>query len=291
MLKTLALLVKLVRLPQAIKNVFIFMPVFFAGLMLDMHLLYVTFLGFLAFTCVTSAVYIFNDLLDVKEDRQHPVKQYRPLASAAISTQLAVLIMSVLVLVGIGFMFSISPQALLIVMFYVLMNIAYTLVLKKIAIIDVCVIAIGFVLRLFIGSVITQVPLSMWIVLMTFFLALFIALAKRRDDVLIFEQTGKHMRAVIKGYNLKFLDASLLILAAVTIVAYLLYTVSTEITQRLDSDYVYISTLFVMLGLLRYLQIIFVENNSGSPVQLLFTDVFLQLVIVTWLAFFMWILY
>lgn len=291
MIKNPLILLKLMRLQQAVKNFFIFMPLFFAGLIMDIQLLNFALLAFVSFTCVASAVYIFNDFRDIEEDKLHPKKKHRPLASGQVSIKTALLIMVVLLSIGIGLMYFNSLPALQILLAYVLMNVAYSLALKKMAIIDVCIIAIGFVLRIFIGSVVTNVSLSMWIVVMTFLLALFIALAKRRDDVLIYEETGKQMRAAIKGYNLKFLDASMVIIAAVTIVAYLLYTVSPEITQRLETHYLYISTIFVIMGLLRYLQITFVEKNSGSPIQLVFSDGFLQIVIVMWLLFFSWVLY
>jgi len=291
MIKNPMILFKLIRLQQSIKNLFIFMPLFFAGLIIDMSLLHFALLAFVSFTCVASAVYIFNDFQDIKEDQLHPKKKHRPLAAGEVSVKLALFIMLGLLFIGLGLMFYLSLLALQILLAYVAMNIAYSLFLKKMAIIDVCIIAIGFVLRLFIGSVVTNVPLSMWIVVMTFFLALFIALAKRRDDVIIFEETGQQMRSAIKGYNLKFLDASLVIIAAVTIVAYLLYTVSPEITERLHTHYLYISTLFVIMGLMRYLQITFVEKNSGSPIQLVFSDGFLQSVIVMWLLYFSWVIY
>jgi len=284
-------IIKLIRLHQAIKNLFIFMPLFFAGQLLNMQLLYIALLAFVAFTCVASAVYIFNDYQDIEEDKLHPKKKFRPLALGSISIKVALLVMAIMLLIGLGLMYSTSILALYILLAYVVMNLAYSLVLKKIAIIDICIIAIGFVLRIFIGSVVTGVPLSMWIVVMTFLLALFIALAKRRDDVVIFEETGKQMREAIRGYNLKFLDAALVIIGAVTIVAYLLYTVSPEITARLETNYLYISTLFVIMGLFRYLQITFVDKNSGSPIQLVLTDVFLQITIVLWLMFFSWVLY
>ena len=291
MFKKQLVLIKLMRLHQAIKNFFIFMPLFFAGLIMDVQLLHLAFLAFISFTCVASAVYIFNDYHDIEEDKAHPKKKFRPLASGDVSIKVAMFILCVLLVIGLGLMFYTSVSAFKILLAYVLMNLAYSLALKKMAIIDVCIIAIGFVLRLFIGSVVTDVPLSMWIVVMTFLLAFFIALAKRRDDVIIYEETGKQMRAAIKGYNLKFLDSALVITAALTIVSYLLYTVSPDITQRLHNNYLYISTVFVIMGILRYLQITFVEKNSGSPIQLVFTDIFLQIVIVLWVLFFSWILY
>lgn len=291
MIKNTMNLFKLMRLQQAVKNLFIFMPLFFAGMILDMALLHLALLAFVAFTCIASAVYIFNDFNDIEEDKLHPRKKHRPLAAGLISPNIAIIVMLALLLMGSGLMYFVSWPALQILLAYVLMNVAYSLAFKKIAIIDVNIIAIGFVLRLVIGSIVTDVPLSMWIVVMTFLLALFIALAKRRDDVIIFEETGKQMRAAIKGYNSKFLDACLIIIAAVIIVAYLLYCVSPEIMQRLDAQYLYISTLFVIMGLFRYLQITFVDKNSGSPIQLVFKDGFLQAVIVLWLLFFSWVLY
>ncbi|MFK8012290.1 MAG: decaprenyl-phosphate phosphoribosyltransferase [Marinicellaceae bacterium] len=291
MIKKSLVLFKLMRLHQAIKNLFIFMPLFFAGLIFDSQLLHQALLAFVSFTLVASAVYIFNDFRDIEEDRLHPKKKLRPLAASEVSVHLAIITLFVLLILGSGLMYLTSVAAFKVLMTYVLMNLAYSLVLKKVAIIDVSIIAVGFVLRLLIGSLVTDVALSMWIVAMTFLLALFIALAKRRDDVLIYQQTGQQMRSAIKGYNLKFLDASLVIIAAVTIVAYFLYCISPEITDRLHTDYLYISTVFVILGFLRYLQITFVDKNSGSPIQLVFSDVFLQTVIVMWLLFFSWMLY
>ncbi len=176
-------------------------------------------------------------------------------------------------------------------MAYTIMNIAYSFYLKHIAILDITIIAIGFVLRLFIGSVVTEVPLSMWIVVMTFLLALFMALAKRRDDVLIYLDTGKKMRKVIDGYNLQFLDTTMAIMASVVIVAYTIYTTSSPVIQRVNSKYLYLTALFVILGILRYLQITFVYKDSGSPTKIVLKDRFMQLVILGWVITFVWILY
>jgi len=282
---------KLMRVHQAIKNLFIFLPLFFAGQIIAHELLHLAFLAFVAFSLAASAVYIFNDMQDVVEDRMHPIKKNRPIAAGLISKRSAMIIMLLLAIFALSLMYSISVNAVLILLSYMMLNVAYSLYLKKIAILDVLIIAIGFVLRLYVGSVVTAVPLSVWIVVMTFLLALFIALAKRRDDVIIYQNTGKQLRSAITAYNLKFLDASLVMIAAVTIVTYLLYTVSPEITARLTNNYLYLSTIFVISGLLRYLQITFVEQNSGSPIKLVFTDRFLQIIILLWLAFFTWVLY
>jgi len=211
---------------QYIKNLFIFLPLFFALKITDPTLLLNAIIAFIAFSFTASAIYTLNDYHDIEEDRQHPKKKDRPLASGAISKSQAIIIMSVLFISGFTLMASLSLKAAGILTAYVVMNIAYSFYLKHVAILDVVIIAIGFVLRLFIGSAVTDIPLSMWIVIMTFLLALFMALAKRRDDVLIYLDTGKKMRKVIDGYNLQFLDTAMAIMASVVIVAYTIYTTS-----------------------------------------------------------------
>lgn len=276
---------------QYIKNLFIFLPLFFALKITDTDLLLNAVIAFIAFSLTASAVYTLNDYHDIEEDREHPKKKYRPLASGAISKSQAIIIMGVLSVSGVALMYSLSLQAMIILISYVLMNIAYSFYLKHIAILDVNIIAIGFVLRLFIGSAVTGIELSMWIVIMTFLLALFMALAKRRDDVLIFMETGKKMRKVIDGYNLQFLDAAMAIMAAVVIVAYTIYTTSAEVVEKFHSQYLYLTALFVILGIMRYLQIAFVYLDSGSPTKIVLKDRFMQATILAWIITFVWILY
>jgi len=188
-------------------------------------------------------------------------------------------------------MATLSLHALTILGAYITINIAYSFLLKHIAILDVTIIAIGFVLRIFVGSTVTGIPLSMWIVIITFLLALFIALAKRRDDVVIFLNTGKKIRKVIDGYNLQLIDGAMMVLASVVIVAYILYTTSKDVIKRLHSEHLYLTALFVVVGILRYLQIIFVEKNGGSPTNILLKDRFIQITILAWILSFAWIIY
>ncbi|WP_415407838.1 decaprenyl-phosphate phosphoribosyltransferase [Sulfurovum sp. CS9] len=287
----LSSIIKLMRPHQYIKNLFIFLPLFFAIKITDTELLANTFIAFIAFSLTASAVYIFNDYHDIEEDRQHSKKKNRPLASGAISKPQAIGIMTILFVAGFTLMASLSLKATAILAAYVIMNIAYSLYLKHIAILDVTIIAIGFILRIFIGSVITDIHLSMWIVIMTFLLALFMALAKRRDDVLIYLDTGKKMRKVINGYNLRFLDTAMAIMAAVIIVAYIQYTTSTEVIERVHNEYLYLTTLFVILGIMRYLKIAFVLKSSGSPSNIVLKDHFIQLILIGWILSFAGILY
>ena len=284
-------IIKLMRPHQYVKNLFIFLPLFFALQITNTELLFNAILGFIAFSLTASAIYILNDYHDIEDDKQHPKKKNRPLASGAVSKRQAIIIMAGLFTFGFLLMGSLSIQAAMILTVYVVMNIAYSYYLKHIAILDVTIIAVGFVLRLFVGSAVTGIQLSMWIVVMTFLLALFMALAKRRDDVLIYLETGKKMRKVIDGYNLQFLDTAMSIMASVVIVAYTIFTTSTAVTEKFNSEYLYFTALFVILGIMRYLQIAFVHLDSGSPTKIVMKDRFMQLTLLGWIISFTWILY
>ncbi|MBT7557977.1 decaprenyl-phosphate phosphoribosyltransferase [Candidatus Woesearchaeota archaeon] len=284
-------IIKLIRPHQYIKNIFIFMPIFFIGHITNIELILITTTAFVAFSISASAVYIFNDYQDIDDDRKHPEKKHRPLASGSITKKFAITLIGVFFIIGISIMATISFQVVGILCIYITLNIAYSLYLKHIAILDVSIIAICFVLRLFIGSSATGTALSMWIIITTFLLALFIALAKRRDDILFFLNTGKKMRRAIDGYNLQLIDGAMMIMASVVIVTYILYTTSIEVLQRMQSEYLYLTALFVVLGIMRYLQISFVENNSGSPTKIVLRDKFMQITILAWTFSFAWIVY
>jgi len=289
--QNLQAIVKLARPHQYIKNLFIFLPLFFALKIGDLPLLLNTALAFIAFSMAASGVYILNDYLDIEDDKRHPKKKYRPLASGAVSKRQGVLLMTSFIVGAIVLVCCVSMDVAYVLIAYVMMNFAYSMKLKHIAILDVNIIAIGFVLRLYAGSFITDTKLSVWIIVITFLLALFLALAKRRDDVLLFEKTGTKARKVIDGYNLQFLDISMAIMAAVVIVSYVLYTTSVDVIARVGSDYLFVTAFFVILGILRYLQISFVLKNSGSPTKIVLSDTFIQATITGWLITFGWILY
>jgi 4-hydroxybenzoate polyprenyltransferase len=284
-------ILRLIRPHQYIKNFFIFMPLFFAGQIGNTELLLNVVIAFVAFSITASAIYVLNDYHDIEEDKQHPKKKYRPLASGSISKSQAIIIMPVLLVVGSTLMLSLSLKAGEILAAYVVMNIAYSFYLKYVAILDVVIIAIGFVLRLFIGSMVTGTSLSMWIVIMTFLLALFMALGKRRNDVLIYLEAGKKMRKVIGDYNLQFLDTAMSIMASVVIIAYIIYTITPEIVARVNSEYLYLTALYVVLGVMRYLQVSLVLKDSGSPTKVVLKDRFMQLTLIGWVLTFGWILY
>jgi|TARA_Y100000310_G_scaffold321340_1_gene378831 4-hydroxybenzoate polyprenyltransferase len=284
-------IILLIRPRQYIKNLFIFLPLFFVGQITNPELLLNAFIAFVAFSISASAIYILNDFCDIEEDQQHPEKKSRPLASGSISSKTALFLMGVLAISGISLMTALSFESLVALSGYILLNIAYSYYLKHIAILDVTIISIGFLLRIFVGAFVNGIQLSMWIVMMTFLLALFLAFAKRRDDLLIYLNTGKNVRKVISGYNIDMLNASMSILAAVVIVSYIMWTVSIDVITRVGSNKLYATTFFVILGILRYLQVIFIDEKSGSPSEVLLSDRLIQFSVLGWLAFLGIVLY
>ena len=174
---------------------------------------------------------------------------------------------------------------------YYIMNLAYCARLKQYAIVDVCIIAIGFVLRILAGGIATDTALSKWIVLMTFLLTLFLSLAKRRDDVLRMNKTGEAPRKNTIRYNLTFINQAITITAAVTLVCYIMYTVSPDVIDCHHTQYLYLTSIFVFIGLLRYLQIAMVDQDSGDPTKIIWRDAFQQPTILSWGLTFLVIIY
>lgn len=276
---------KLFRVHQYIKNLFIFMPLLFSFSFSNLDNNLNSLVAFMLFSIIASSIYIFNDLMDINEDRAHPTKKYRPLASGKVSPKSAKMLILLLSLSSLGISFVFNTELFLVLLVYFILNIAYSLKLKHIAILDIFIIATGFILRLFAGSAVTGISLSMWIILMTFLLAIFLALAKRRDDVLL-SLEGQETRKNIDGYNLEFVNAAMVLMAGVVIVSYIQYTISPEVIERLDTNYLYLTSFFVILGVLRYMQITFVEQDSGSPTKVVIRDSFLKVTIFLWLVSF-----
>jgi decaprenyl-phosphate phosphoribosyltransferase len=282
--------IRLIRPYQYTKNLFIFLPAFFSGELIHGDVLKKCSLSFASFCMVASAIYIFNDIMDANEDRLHPTKRYRPIASLQVSQKNGYVLISVFLI--IGFLVSCLNRGLPQLLFlYLVLNILYSYKLKHVAIVDITIIALGFVIRLFAGSVVTNILLTKWIEIMTFLLALFLGFAKRRDDVLICQNNIQRARKSIDGYNLEFINVSTAVIAGVILVAYIMYTLSPEIILKFKSDKLYLTALFVVLGILRYLQLTYVENKSGSPTEILLRDRFLQIVLLCWVASFGILLY
>jgi len=252
--------------------------------------------SFIILCLLASGIYVINDLRDIEEDRSHPIKCLRPLSSGEVSPAKAKALAAALFLAGFGLAaeesLRIQSGELFILFFgYVFINVLYTYWLKRFAILDITIIAVGFVLRVALGAVSSAVFLSSWIVLMTFLLALFLGFGKRRDDLFIMKDDAVRIRKSAAGYNLTFLDAAMVMMGSVVVVAYIMYTVSPEVTTSFDTDKLYLTMVFVVLGILRYLQITLVEQKSGSPTQIFLKDRFLLVVVAGWVLSFLLILY
>ena len=287
-------IIKVARPTHWIKNLFVFLPVFFGGGLLNTSEAVSAALTFLSFSLAASAIYCLNDIIDVNADRAHPVKCKRPIASGAITIPQAYGMMALSMLVSIVLMFLLpagQTKTIFVIVAYFLINVAYCLRLKDYAIIDVCIIASGFVLRILAGGYATGVQLSKWIVLMTFLLTLFLAFAKRRDDVLRMNSTGQAPRANTSRYNLTFINQAITITAGVMLVCYVMYTVSPEIIAQFATDKLYLTSILVILAILRYLQISFVDEKSGDPVKVALSDRATQLILLAWLLSFLVIIY
>lgn len=289
-------LFKLIRPHQWLKNVFVMIPMFFGGSLLDPSDIRASVITFFAFSFIASSVYCFNDIIDVDADRRHPVKCKRPIASGAISVKSAWALMALMFLLSAGMVCLLDTythviQVGLVIFVYYLLNILYCSKLKQYAIVDVCIIAFGFVLRVLAGGFATDIALSNWLVLMTFLLTLFLSFAKRRDDVLRMNETGEPPRKNTIRYNLTFINQAITITASVTLVCYIMYTVSPEVVNRFHSDLLYLTSVFVLLGLLRYIQITVVDKKSGDPTKMMLRDRFTQCVVLVWALTFLVLIY
>ena len=282
---------KLLRPRDWAKNLFLFIPLFFSGELFNWDVYPQLLLGFIAFSFMASSIYIINDYRDIEDDKKHPVKSKRPLASGAVSKTTAIIICIVLILAGFAIGYFIKEKFLFVLGIYFLLNLGYSFGLKNIPILDIVIVAIGFVLRVKGGAVIANIGLSEWLNIMVFLLALFMAIGKRRDDVLLKLSSGTDMRKSIKGYNLEFLNVILALVCSVIIVAYFMYTMSPEVLTRLGTYRLYYTCLFVLAGILRYLQIIFVQAASGSPTKILYKDRFIQASLLLWIISFYLIIY
>lgn len=287
-------IVKVARPTHWVKNIFVILPVFFGGAILNTTQAIAAALTFMSFSLAASAIYCLNDIIDVDADRAHDVKRHRPIASGAITIPQAYGMMSLSMIASIFLMLLLpdgQAKTIIVIIAYFLINVAYCLRLKEYAIIDVCIVASGFVLRILAGGYATGVQLSKWIVLMTFLLTLFLAFAKRRDDVIRLNETGHAPRKNTSRYNLTFINQAITITGTVMLVCYIMYTVSPEIIAQFGTDKLYLTSILVILALLRYLQITFVDEKSGDPVKVALSDHATQLILLAWVLSFLVIIY
>lgn len=290
-------ILRLIRPQQWLKNLFVFAPIFFDRHIMDISYVLPSLCAFASFCFIASSIYCFNDIHDVSADRIHPIKRNRPIASGSVSVAAGWCTMVVCVLLSAACVFaeyllhgSLSYLWVVVCCYFVL-NLAYSLKLKHVVIIDVLIVALGFVMRVVAGGISSDVYVSHWLILMVFLITLFMALAKRRDDVALSESTGVSTRKNIKGYNYEFIGQVMILCTSVTMVCYIMYTISEEVISRIGSHYLYVTALFVLAGIMRYLQLTVVHSKSGDPTKVVLKDRFIQCCLIVWFVTFFCLLY
>ncbi len=282
---------KLLRPKDWAKNLFLFIPLFFSGEIFSFPKLISVSTGVISFCFIASGIYIINDFADIESDKKHPEKRYRPLGSGKIKPTSALILAALLFILGFSIAVKINDIFLYLLSLYFVLNMLYSFRLKHVPILDIFIIAIGFVLRIRSGGAIANVSVTVWMNIMIFLLALFMATGKRRDDVLLTISSGVSMRKVVEGYTLDFLNVLLALISAVMIVSYFMYTISDNVIERQGTHRLYLTSIFVMAGMIRYLQIIYVHSDAGSPTKILYKDRFIQICLVLWMISFYFLIY
>ena len=272
---------RLLRPQQWTKNLLVLAPLLFADQFSIKGQCVKACIMFSAFCVISSSIYIFNDLMDRKADQAHPRKQSRPIAAGRVRPGMATLISFLLVALGLTLVWNAQIAALACILGYLALQAGYTLFLKKLVILDVIAIAAGFVLRAAAGAYAIQVSISPWLLICTILLALFLALSKRRSELLTSDRAVEH-RAVLDEYNLPFLDQLIAIVTSCTVLAYILYTFSDQTMQKFPSHLMPLTLPFVLYGIFRYLYLIYRKSEGGEPELLLVRDLPLLIDIVLW---------
>jgi 4-hydroxybenzoate polyprenyltransferase len=273
-----------------VKNAFVVAPLFFTPTAWTQGQIAAVLLTVIVFCLLSSAVYVINDYADRDADRLHPVKKTRPIASGEITPAAALAIAAVLLAAAAILSILLLPRGVAIVAaIYFTLNLLYSFRLKHVAILDVLIVAIGFVLRVDAGAAAIQVEPTVWIVVCTGLLALFLALAKRRDD--LSKDLSEEHRPSLAGYSRRFIDQALAMILGALLVSYLIYTTDQTVIARYGTDKLYLTAPFVIAGVLRYLQITVIEERSGSPTDIALTDRFLIVTMLGWVIVFGLLIY
>jgi 4-hydroxybenzoate polyprenyltransferase len=262
--------------------------VLFAALIFSKHLFIIpdvalVVAAFVCFCCVASGAYVMNDIRDCERDRQHPLKARRPLPSGRVPRASAIVISLALMVAGLGGAFALGIGFGLLTAFYLALQVAYTFALKDMVILDVMSIATGFVVRAVAGGVVITVPVSPWLIICTFLLALFLGFSKRRHELVLLDDRATEHRASLREYSPYFLDQMMSVVTASTVVAYAIYTVSPEVREKLGTDQLYLTVPFVLFGIFRYLYLVHQREEGGNPTQLLLTDQPLLVDVLLWI--------
>jgi 4-hydroxybenzoate polyprenyltransferase len=282
--------VQLARPTQWVKNFFVLAPLLFSGRALDPTWSLRAIGAFVMFGLLASTIYLWNDAADAAADRAHPTKRQRPIAAGRIGKRQAVSVAMVLLVAALALAWQLGPAVFGFAGTYVALNILYTLRLKQMVLLDVFAIAAFFLLRLLTGSAAISVQPSVWLLLCGGLLALYLGFTKRRHELTELGASSAEHRSVLSHYSTGFLDQMSSVLLAVTIVSYIMYTLSSETARQLGDDSLSYSTIFVLYGVFRYLYLVH-QRNGGSPTRTLLTDRSLLVTVVLWVAYCGWVIY
>lgn len=273
---------RLIRPKQWIKNLFVFAPLIFAQELFELPYLLLAFKAFAAFCLVASAVYIVNDIADIEADRRHPEKRSRPLAAGIISMTGAYIATGVLLAGAAMLSFNMDYGFIFLLCLYFVLNLAYSFKLKEIVLLDVFVIAAGFMIRVVGGAYAIRVETSTWLVLCTLFISLFLGFAKRRSELMQTPDSAFAERKVLGRYRVGFLDQMLTISAAGTVISYALYTVARRTMELFGTDKLIYTTVFVIYGVFRYLYLIHTTTTTDKPADVVTSDVPILVTTILW---------
>jgi 4-hydroxybenzoate polyprenyltransferase len=282
---------RLLRPHQWIKNGVVLAGLIFAGEANTSDQVLLAVRAMIAFCLMSSSVYVLNDIIDRNRDSLHPLKKNRPIAAGKVSVAFAGLVGLVLAAAGILICAITNWNLLMVGICFLILNILYTVALKNIVIIDVMAIAGGFVMRAVAGAVAVNVEISAWLLITTFVLALFLGLGKRRHELIILEKEASAHRRILEKYSTYMLDQLISVVTASTVITYLFYTLSPEVSAKLHTQYLFVTIPFVIYGIFRYLYLVHKEEKGGSPTRLLLNDLPLLIDVVLWLASVILILY
>ena len=276
---------------QWTKNLFIFAALIFAQKFFDFFLLLKTVAAFLLFCMLSGSLYILNDLLDLEEDKLHPKKSKRPIASGLISKNQAISLFIVLSITGFFLAFWLNKYFFIAALIYFVLQSAYSIKLKHVVIVDVFIVTAGFVIRVVAGGLVIDVPISSWLLICTMLLALFLAMSKRRHEIVLLENMASDHRPILKEYSPYLLDQMIAVVTASTLIAYCLYTISAETVEKFGTKNLVFTTPFVLYGIFRYLYLIHQKGKGGSPEFLIIKDKPLLINILLWVGTVVFILY
>lgn len=279
---------RLIRVHQWIKNVFVFVPLLFSQHLFDKNYFITSLFAFLVFCLASSAIYVINDIVDVEADKAHPVKKNRPLPAGDISMRAAIITASVILVLVFWSMMYFNNEFILLVIGFVVLNVLYSFWLKNVVLLDVFSIAAGFSIRVLAGAFVIQVPISSWLLLTTMFISLFLGVMKRRAELMLLsenvrqnsiatEQSSTQSRKVLTQYSLNFADQMATVAAAGVIICYALYSVAPRTISIFQTERLIYTTPFVVFGIFRFMYLEYMSGKGENTTRLIATDLYMIL--------------